>query len=92
MVTKLAPRHMTGTLMGVWFISIAFGDYLAGALAKLSSVDSKIIGAEASLATYSSAFNTFAYIGFGSGLLLLIISPFLAGVFKHEEEMKGYNE
>ncbi len=92
MVTKFAPPHMTGTLMGVWFISFSFGDYLSGVLAKLSALDPGIISAEASLATFTSAFSTVAYLGFGSALLLLIISPFLAGVFKREEEMKGYNE
>jgi POT family proton-dependent oligopeptide transporter len=31
--TKLAPRRMVGLMMGVWFVSIAAGNYLAGAIA-----------------------------------------------------------
>ena len=36
MVTKLAPKHMTGSVMGAWFLSFAFSNYLAAALAKLT--------------------------------------------------------
>lgn len=92
MVTKLAPPHMTGTLMGIWFISVAYGNYLAGALSKLSAVDLDQTGAAASLSTYGDAFTSVAYMGLGISALLLVISPFLRSVFKREEEMRGYNE
>lgn len=36
MVTKLAPKHMTGSVMGAWFLSFAFSNYLAAAIAKLT--------------------------------------------------------
>jgi POT family proton-dependent oligopeptide transporter len=29
-VTKLSPPSIMGTMMGIWFLSIAFGDKLAG--------------------------------------------------------------
>ena len=29
-VTKLSPPRMVGLMMGVWFLSISFGDYIAG--------------------------------------------------------------
>jgi POT family proton-dependent oligopeptide transporter len=32
-VTKLAPRRVAGLMMGVWFLSIAVGDVIAGATA-----------------------------------------------------------
>src|ERR1700674_1285221 len=32
-VTKLAPRGRVGEMMGVWFISIALGDLIAGLVA-----------------------------------------------------------
>lgn len=38
MVTKLAPKHMTGTAMGGWFLSFAFSNYVAGMLASLAGV------------------------------------------------------
>jgi POT family proton-dependent oligopeptide transporter len=30
MVTKLAPRHLVGLMMGVWFFATAMGNYVAG--------------------------------------------------------------
>ena len=29
-MTKLAPGRMVGLMMGVWFLSISFGDFIAG--------------------------------------------------------------
>ncbi len=92
MVTKLAPARLTGTLMGVWFISLAYGNYLAGVLSKLSAVDLNITEGAATLPTYASAFSSVAYIGFGVAILMLIITPFLSSVFNREASMKGYNE
>jgi proton-dependent oligopeptide transporter, POT family len=34
-MTKLAPERVAGLMMGVWFVSIAAGDYLAGRAASL---------------------------------------------------------
>lgn len=36
MVTKLAPKEMTGTVMGAWFLSFAFSNLVAGYLAQLT--------------------------------------------------------
>lgn len=38
MVTKLAPKHMTGAAMGGWFLSFAFSNYAAGILATFTGV------------------------------------------------------
>jgi len=34
MVTKLAPKHMTGQVMGAWFLSFAFANSLAATIAQ----------------------------------------------------------
>jgi proton-dependent oligopeptide transporter, POT family len=34
-ITKLAPERVAGMMMGVWFLSISIGDYLAGRAASL---------------------------------------------------------
>jgi POT family proton-dependent oligopeptide transporter len=31
--TKLAPRHLVGAMLGVWFLGAAFGNKFAGVLA-----------------------------------------------------------
>ena len=34
-MTKLAPMRVAGMMMGLWFVSISIGDYLAGTAASL---------------------------------------------------------
>jgi proton-dependent oligopeptide transporter, POT family len=39
MVTKLAPAKMTGQVMGAWFLTMAFGNFAAGLLARLTGIE-----------------------------------------------------
>ena len=38
MITKLSIARVVGMMMGVWFLSISIGEYLAGAAAQAASV------------------------------------------------------
>jgi len=38
MITKLAPRGVTGMLMGAWFLAISFAQYVAALIAQLTGV------------------------------------------------------
>ncbi len=49
MVTKLAPKEMTGTVMGAWFLSFAFANLVAGFIAQLTGAEGHG-GGEAGLA------------------------------------------
>jgi POT family proton-dependent oligopeptide transporter len=43
-VTKLAPAKFVGIMMGVWFVSIALGDFLAGLISRFfSGTDTSIL-------------------------------------------------
>jgi len=85
MVTKLAPKTMTGTVMGAWFLSFAFSNYLAALLAKLTSAGGHgeasatevVASAADSLAQYVDVYSTIGYITVGIGLFLVLVSPFL---------------
>jgi len=83
MVTKLAPKSMTGTVMGAWFLSFAGSNYLAGILAQLTGGEGHgggeagIITAADSLATYTDVFSTIGFITVGIGVFLMLISPLL---------------
>ncbi len=79
MVTKLAPKNMTGSAMGAWFLSFAFSMYVAAILAKLTGAEghggaalAQITPAE-SLASYVHLFGNmgFVTVGIGVGLVLL---------------------
>ena len=78
MVTKLAPRHMTGTVMGAWFLSWAFSNYLASVLAKFTGgsegVDVIAASPSQSLANYVDVFGNMGLVTVGIGVLLMAIS------------------
>ena len=81
MVTKLAPSHLTGTLMGVWFLSFAGSNYVAGILATMTggegeNGESTLTAAEG-LAKYVDVYSTMGYAAIGIGLGIMIISPLL---------------
>ena len=42
-VTKLAPARLVGIMMGVWFVSIALGDFIAGFMSRFFSADTAIL-------------------------------------------------
>ncbi|HEX8071827.1 MAG TPA: peptide MFS transporter [Pyrinomonadaceae bacterium] len=68
-VTKLSPARMVGLMMGVWFLSISIGSYIAGLAAGLFDEN-----AEGALARM---FGTFALVTFVAAALLLALTPLI---------------
>jgi POT family proton-dependent oligopeptide transporter len=64
-MTKLAPRGRVGQIMGVWFISVALGNLIAGLVA----------GSLETLAP-TTLFSYVAMIAGGAGIVALVASPF----------------
>lgn len=83
MVTKLAPARLTGTVMGVWFLSTAAANYVAGIVATLTGGESHEGGevvkmtTQESLANYVDVYGDLGYYAIGIGLLAVVLSPFL---------------
>ena len=80
MITKLSIARIVGMMMGVWFLSMSVGEYLAGAAAQAASVATvggQVTNPELSLHTYLGTFMTGGELTIGAGLLLLLISPLL---------------
>jgi POT family proton-dependent oligopeptide transporter len=80
MITKLSIARVVGMMMGVWFLSISIGEYLAGAAAQAASVQTvggQVTNPELSLHTYLSTFMTGGELTIGAGIILLAISPLL---------------
>ncbi len=77
MVTKLAPKHMTGSAMGAWFLSFAFSMYVAAALAKLTgsegSAAADLTPAEG-LAQYVGMYGKMGWVTVGIGVALVLLS------------------
>ncbi len=88
MVTKLAPTRIISMMMGIWFLSVAFAEYLVGIFAKLAAVTTTggtVADAKASLVVYSDAFTIVAYFAIIMAVILLVISPLLKPVFARLE-------
>ena len=77
MITRLAIARIIGLMMGVWFLSIAVAQYVAGAVAQVATV--KTVGGEVanlrlSLDTYVGVFTQIGWVSMGFGLLLLALA------------------
>lgn len=80
MITKLSIARVVGMMMGVWFLSISIGEYLAGAAAQAASVQTvggEVTNPELALHTYMHTFMTGGELTMGAGVILLVISPWL---------------
>jgi POT family proton-dependent oligopeptide transporter len=80
MVTKLAPKHMTGTVMGAWFLSFAGSNYVAAILATATGAlgeggeGGAVVSASESLILYTDVYTSMGLITIGIGLFLVLIS------------------
>ena len=61
-MTKLAPARVAGFMMGLWFVSISIGEYLAG---KAASVYESM--------SLPSLFGTVAALGIGGAVVLILL-------------------
>jgi proton-dependent oligopeptide transporter, POT family len=74
-MTKLAPPHLQGMMMGMWFLASAYGQYVAGILGAGMSTPDENASAIEKLTTYTNGYQQLAWIAFGAGLVLFILSP-----------------
>ncbi len=81
MVTKLAPKGQTASVMGAWFLSFAGANYVGGQIAKLTGghgdEGAAPQTAQAVMETYVGTYAMFAYVIVGVGILVLVLNkPF----------------
>ena len=77
MITKLSIARIVGLMMGVWFLSIAVAQYVAGLVAQVASVETvggQVTNLKVSLDTYVGVFTTIGWFSVGIGVLLLVIA------------------
>lgn len=80
MITKLSPAKIVGFVMGVWFLSIALANKLAGEIGKLTASESLSDDASAfeTLALYSDTYLVWGvYVVMGAAAILLFLVPTL---------------
>jgi len=68
-VTKLSPARMVGLMLGVWFLSISIGSYIAGLATRLFEGNNP--------AVLTRAFSIFAGVTLLAAMILLILTPLI---------------
>lgn len=89
MVTKLAPQRFTSFMMGVFFLSLAFANFTAQQVAQYFTTASQGLKAVTALQDKATSFSTFGqifeflmYLPLISGIIMVMVSPFLKKVFE----------
>jgi proton-dependent oligopeptide transporter, POT family len=83
MVTKLSPRQIVSTVMGAWFLAMAFSNFLGGLIAQLTGVSGEgseapvIPPPNATLHVYGEVFGQIGVIALGSAVICWALSPLL---------------
>jgi POT family proton-dependent oligopeptide transporter len=80
MVTKLSVPRVVGLMMGAWFLSSAFSQYVGGIIAAGASVSEtpgEAIDPVASLPIYVDTFAMLAWVAVGVGVVVLVLAPWL---------------
>lgn len=68
-VSKLSPARMVGLMMGVWFLSISIGSYIAGLTTRLFEGNDP--------AVLTRAFGWFAGITLAAAIILAVLTPLI---------------
>ena len=68
-VTKLSPARMVGLMLGVWFLSISIGSFIAGLATRLFEGNNP--------AVLTRAFSIFAGVTLLAAIILLILTPLI---------------
>ena len=77
MITKLSIARIVGLMMGVWFLSISFAQYVAGVIAASASVETvggQVTNLKVSLDTYVGVFTQISIVAILLGGLLFLLS------------------
>jgi proton-dependent oligopeptide transporter, POT family len=84
MITKLSPPGIVGVMMGTWFLSSAFAQYVAGLIAMLTGVKGAGEGGKTipppteTVMVYGSVFGGIAVIALLVGVFVSVIAPLLS--------------
>lgn len=75
MITKLSPKNLGGMMMGMWFLSSAYGQYTAGILGARMTTPNETASLLEKLMAYTAGYKEIAIYSLVTGIILVIISP-----------------
>jgi len=83
MVTVLSPKRIVSTVMGAWFLAMAFANYLAGVIAKFTSVQheagevQRVPAPIETVGIYGDVFGTIAIMAIVAAGTVFALAPLL---------------
>lgn len=75
LMTKLAPKHLWGMMMGMWFLASAYGQYAAGLLGGDMAKGVEKLTLTEKLMRYTDGYKDLAIYALVAGAVLIVISP-----------------
>lgn len=82
MVTLLTPLRFVGMMIGVYLAAIGFGAKLAGVLASLAAIPKATHSTSMMITIYGHAFFVYAQIAVVTGVIILLLRPFINGLIE----------
>jgi POT family proton-dependent oligopeptide transporter len=76
-ITKLAPKRLFGMMMGLWFLSSAFGQFAAGKLGSEISNSNTGNTLMTKLLAYTDGYYQLAIYALIAGIVLILLMPFI---------------
>lgn len=77
MVTKLSPKHLSGMMMGLWFLASAYGQYLAGILGAGMSTPNENASLMDKMLAYTDGYQQLAIYSVIAGVIIIAVSPLI---------------
>lgn len=84
MITKLSPHHRVGFMMGMWFLSLAAANAMAGGLAQFTDVPKSVTNMVEISAIYEHGFMIYGSIAMIAGVILLVLAPLFNKLISRE--------
>ena len=76
-ITKLSPKHLSGMMMGLWFLGSAYGQYVAGILGAGMSTPNDDASKVEKLMAYTDGYKQLAIYALICGVILILISSLM---------------
>ena len=75
MITSLSPKHLSGMMMGLWFLASAYGQYVAGLIGAGISNPNENASLLEKLDSYTSGYGQLAFYAIIVAVIVLVFSP-----------------
>ncbi len=74
MVAELVPRHITGFVMGMWFLTSSIAGFIGASVASLTSLPTNLHTGMESLSLYANVFASIGGVTLLIGLLMMVLA------------------